>query len=445
MDLPGGSLRSESEYVYWEKKNLYYYIRNYSTQFSASECETVIQNAFNTWASVSQFTFTKTSNANLADIEISWEVDSNHGSCNDFGVNTLAHASIGIEQYTCPGYVHFNDIKPFSTDSTQYDLESTALHEIGHVLGLEHSSDITSVMYPYGDSGPSGVMRDVTSYDIITLNSIYGFPYFIDGPKLISTYGQYRIDDLPSGFDVTWSVSNSYYNNNTHLIPNSPAIGWCLLFLNEDEDMMDGTLTAEINYNNEPVDTLTKTGLYAYEGFKGHYTSGNLSGDISYTMIVHVKSNTNTVITSINLYGATVSYSTTATIPTYWNFSPTSGQLVVNVPYNGTIPAVININDGCGNQYTLYLYAQSSKGINVSYGDGCIIVAVNEDDDSDSGMDYNQPWTVEVRNAMTGALMTTHIATSRSSTISTTGWPKGIYIVKVTVDKDVLTEKVIVK
>ena len=284
-----------------------------------------------------------------------------------------------------------------------------------------------------------GLLNAYAAVQVVTTHEIVG-------PKLISTYGQYQINNqLPSGVTVTWSLSDSNYNNYTHLISNSPALGWCLVFRDDDYDMMNATLTAEIKCNNVPIDTLKKTGLYAYEGFKGHYTSGNLSGDISYTMIVHVKSNTNTVITSINLYGATVSYSTTATIPTYWNFNPNSGQLVVNVPYNGTIPAVININDSCGNQYTLYLYAQSSKGINVSYGDGCIIVTVNEDDGSDSGMDFSQPWTVEVRSATTGALMTTQIATSRSSTISTTGWPKGIYIVKVTVDKDVLTEKVIVK
>ena len=41
--------------------------------------------------------------------------------------------------------------------------------------------------------------------------------------------------------------------------------------------------------------------------------------------------------------------------------------------------------------------------------------------------------------------MATQSSTSRSESISTVGWPKGIFVVKVIIDKEVLTEKVIVK
>jgi len=37
------------------------------------------------------------------------------------------------------------------------------------------------------------------------------------------------------------------------------------------------------------------------------------------------------------------------------------------------------------------------------------------------------------------------VRSNRSETISTAGWPKGIYVVKATIGKDVLTEKVMVK
>jgi hypothetical protein len=41
--------------------------------------------------------------------------------------------------------------------------------------------------------------------------------------------------------------------------------------------------------------------------------------------------------------------------------------------------------------------------------------------------------------------MATQSSSSRSATISTAGWPKGIYAVKATIGKEVLLEKVIVK
>jgi len=56
-----------------------------------------------------------------------------------------------------------------------------------------------------------------------------------------------------------------------------------------------------------------------------------------------------------------------------------------------------------------------------------------------------ESWTVEVINAETGRVMAMQSSMNRSETISTAGWPKGIYIVKVTIGKEELTEKVMVK
>ena len=40
--------------------------------------------------------------------------------------------------------------------------------------------------------------------------------------------------------------------------------------------------------------------------------------------------------------------------------------------------------------------------------------------------------------------MTTRKSTSRSLTVSAAGWPKGMYMVNVTVGKEVMTRKVVV-
>jgi len=55
---------------------------------------------------------------------------------------------------------------------TQVDLESVALHEFGHALGLNHTGDGSAVMYA---SYPSGAQkRQPTQDDIDGLNAIYG-------------------------------------------------------------------------------------------------------------------------------------------------------------------------------------------------------------------------------------------------------------------------------
>lgn len=49
------------------------------------------------------------------------------------------------------GDVHFDADEPFavnSNDSFKVDFNWISLHELGHSLGLDHSSDINSVMFP---------------------------------------------------------------------------------------------------------------------------------------------------------------------------------------------------------------------------------------------------------------------------------------------------------
>ena len=75
----------------------------------------------------------------------------------------------------------------------------------------------------------------------------------------------------------------------------------------------------------------------------------------------------------------------------------------------------------------------SSYSISVSNGDSGITVMLVEEGDAARGL--TEPWTLEVINAETGRVMATQSSTNRSETISTTGWPKGIYIVKVTIGK----------
>ena len=272
----------------------------------------------------------------------------------------------------------------------------------------------------------------------------------IVGSHLVDSYEQYDIENIPSGVTVSWHLSDSYYNNGYNLlIQNYPTTGHCLIIRDHNHDMIDATLTAEIKNNGVTVQTLTKTGIYAYAGFKGHYTSavgsGNLTGGINSGIPFYVKPNWTYYITSQNFYGATVTYDSGGATPSIWGFSPTYGDLTVTT--NTSIPVLINVDDVCGNHYQLVALLDNTPAtcFAISHGDNGITVTLNEDGDYERGMNQDLSWTIEVRNATTGQLMDSQSSTSRSETISTTGWPKGIYIVKVTIGKNVFTEKVIVR
>lgn len=212
-NLPYVGVRSSEggnkSYGYWNKYNLYYYIHNSGGGLTSNQCDTAIQNAFNTWSQYSLFTFTRTYNLSQADIELLW-ASGDHCNCGPFGQGELAHTSEGMTSQTPPSYIHFNSDKTFTMTTSPFNLETIALHSIGHVLGLEYDlNNPTAVMYRYY----TGCKTDLTSYDYNALYDIYGFPTAINGNNYISGYVIYEINNhekIPSNFTITWSLTDTH-------------------------------------------------------------------------------------------------------------------------------------------------------------------------------------------------------------------------------------------
>ena len=72
--------------------------------------------------------------------------------------------------------IMFNPADTFATASpgtNQFDLQSVATHEIGHLLGLDHSGIANAVMFPYGDTSAVGVHQTLWTDDVIGVSHLY--------------------------------------------------------------------------------------------------------------------------------------------------------------------------------------------------------------------------------------------------------------------------------
>ncbi|KAK4756229.1 hypothetical protein SAY87_006356 [Trapa incisa] len=107
----------------------------------------VIPRALGRWASLTPFTFSRASSYESADLRIGvFRGDHGDGSPFDGPSGVTAHAGAPYV-----GIVHFDADEKFSdgVEDDAFHLETIALHEFGHSLGLLHSSDPTAIMLAY--------------------------------------------------------------------------------------------------------------------------------------------------------------------------------------------------------------------------------------------------------------------------------------------------------
>ncbi len=147
----------------WDKTDLTFKILNCPRNLDCGAAHNAIRKAFADWAAVSALTFTESSGS--ADIEISFTLDDP-----EFGTegDVLAFAYFPSDG----GDIFFDDIELWTLfDGGDTDFYVVALHEIGHAIGIDHSSDPTAVMYAFSGTA-STLQRD----DILAVQRLYGTP-----------------------------------------------------------------------------------------------------------------------------------------------------------------------------------------------------------------------------------------------------------------------------
>ena len=173
LPTPGNESATLSAYraiSRWEKLEITFVFVN-ETDTLETEHD-LIRRAFNLWAERTPLTFTEVSNSSEADIVVGWYIrDHGDGDPFDGPGDVLAHASFPNPYDNSQVFLHFDDEERWVDSATQnVDLLTVAAHEIGHTLGLAHSSDPNALMYAsYG-----GPHRSLSEDDIAGVQALYG-------------------------------------------------------------------------------------------------------------------------------------------------------------------------------------------------------------------------------------------------------------------------------
>jgi hypothetical protein len=160
----------------WIRTELTFAFDTGTADVAGDDERTAVRNAFVTWSAAAPLAFREVLTTENPDILIRW----GNARCGDADMTggVLAHSDYppgcGFYGNGLPRPLHFDDQEhawSLGAVANSYDVETIALHEVGHILGLQHSSVNGAVMFPTVSS--NSTTRVLTSDDLEGIRRLY--------------------------------------------------------------------------------------------------------------------------------------------------------------------------------------------------------------------------------------------------------------------------------
>ena len=158
----------------WAMNKLSYCVVNRDTDLAPEVWDGLIKEAFDSWSKVSTLEFEQVGDRNSANVII--DIGSGQSSHFDGPLGTLAWAYLPPKpDFNGQLLMKFDTDEIWITDPSKKGtlLKNVAAHEIGHILGLSHSSVEGALMAPYY---AVNVDRPQFDDDVKRIQSLYGSP-----------------------------------------------------------------------------------------------------------------------------------------------------------------------------------------------------------------------------------------------------------------------------